>query len=192
MPMELYHHGVKGQKWGVRRFQNRDGTLTAKGKSHIRENDEPEVQKKKGLSDKQKKALKIGATVLGTALVAYGSYKVVTSPKTHALVNRVLNGSKEKRMADISKAIDNMGPEIVRKNTSHIDKVASEASKLARSVTAAGPALRFDTVNKPNTSATTSVVRSVTSQNGAKTFIDASKANDDLVKELLKKNTLKF
>ncbi len=26
---ELYHHGIKGQKWGVRRFQNPDGTLTA-------------------------------------------------------------------------------------------------------------------------------------------------------------------
>ncbi len=29
---ELYHHGVKGQKWGVRRFQNADGSLTAAGK----------------------------------------------------------------------------------------------------------------------------------------------------------------
>ena len=29
---ELYHHGVKGQRWGVRRYQNYDGTLTAKGK----------------------------------------------------------------------------------------------------------------------------------------------------------------
>ena len=28
----LTHHGVKGQKWGVRRYQNYDGTLTAKGK----------------------------------------------------------------------------------------------------------------------------------------------------------------
>lgn len=30
--LELYHHGILGQKWGVRRFQNRDGSYTAKGK----------------------------------------------------------------------------------------------------------------------------------------------------------------
>lgn len=28
---ELYHHGVKGQKWGIRRYQNEDGSLTAEG-----------------------------------------------------------------------------------------------------------------------------------------------------------------
>lgn len=28
----LYHHGIKGQKWGIRRFQNEDGTLTDEGK----------------------------------------------------------------------------------------------------------------------------------------------------------------
>lgn len=28
----LEHHGVKGQKWGVRRYQNEDGTLTDEGK----------------------------------------------------------------------------------------------------------------------------------------------------------------
>ena len=29
---ELYHHGVKGQRWGIRRYQNKDGTLTPAGR----------------------------------------------------------------------------------------------------------------------------------------------------------------
>ena len=35
MNNELYHHGIKGQKWGVRRYQNKDGSLTPKGKRRI-------------------------------------------------------------------------------------------------------------------------------------------------------------
>lgn len=31
-PNELYHYGIKGQKWGIRRYQNSDGSLTAAGK----------------------------------------------------------------------------------------------------------------------------------------------------------------
>ena len=31
---ELYHHGVKGQKWGILRYQNRDGSLIKSGKQH--------------------------------------------------------------------------------------------------------------------------------------------------------------
>ena len=35
---ELYHHGIKGQKWGVRRFQNPDGTRTPAGKERYKSN----------------------------------------------------------------------------------------------------------------------------------------------------------
>lgn len=31
---ELYHHGIKGQRWGVRRYQNADGSLTEEGYQH--------------------------------------------------------------------------------------------------------------------------------------------------------------
>ena len=37
MEYELFHWGIKGQKWGVRRFQNEDGTLTEAGKKRYSE-----------------------------------------------------------------------------------------------------------------------------------------------------------
>lgn len=43
---ELYHHGILGQKWGVRRFQNKDGTRTASGKKHRLNTDEAFTLKK--------------------------------------------------------------------------------------------------------------------------------------------------
>ena len=33
---ELYHFGIKGQKWGIRRYQNPDGTYTELGKKRLR------------------------------------------------------------------------------------------------------------------------------------------------------------
>lgn len=43
---ELYHYGIKGQKWGVRRFQNEDGTLTPAGKERY-DDDNGVITKKK-------------------------------------------------------------------------------------------------------------------------------------------------
>lgn len=41
----LKHHGIKGQKWGVRRFQNYDGSLTSLGKARYGYSDSREVRK---------------------------------------------------------------------------------------------------------------------------------------------------
>lgn len=36
----LAHYGIKGQKWGIRRYQNADGTLTEAGKAHMEKKDD--------------------------------------------------------------------------------------------------------------------------------------------------------
>lgn len=47
---ELYHHGVKGQRWGIRRFQNKDGSLTRLGQKRA------DSAQKKAAKAEQKKA----------------------------------------------------------------------------------------------------------------------------------------
>lgn len=87
---ELYHWGIKGMKWGVRRYQNKDGTLTAAGRSRYvgsnAEGTDEKSQKRVGLSDKQKRALKIGAALAVAALGTYGGYRLAKSGKLEPFV----------------------------------------------------------------------------------------------------------
>lgn len=116
---QLYHHGIKGQKWGKRRFQTKDGSWTpagrerystafggkiaaykekkansevGKAKTALKEAKAAEKQAKKDAANtpeakaarkaKAIKAAKVGAAVAGTALAAYGAYKVNEYVKT--------------------------------------------------------------------------------------------------------------
>lgn len=86
-PSELYHHGIKGQKWGIRRFQNYDGTLKNKKTK----------KKSKSLTEEERKRLKkkriiagsiaaVSAIGIATAAVYYGknSYERKNIDKTIA------------------------------------------------------------------------------------------------------------
>lgn len=52
----LEHHGILGQKWGIRRFQNKDGTLTAAGKNRAKTDKDSKKQEKE-----ERKAAKAAA-----------------------------------------------------------------------------------------------------------------------------------
>lgn len=52
----LAHHGIKGQKWGIRRYQNEDGTLTAEGYKRYKTSENfNRILEGKNLSDKEAK-----------------------------------------------------------------------------------------------------------------------------------------
>lgn len=55
---ELQHHGIKGQKWGVRRFQNEDGTLTPAGRSRYMDPDGRVTREGRKEGKRIKKAIK--------------------------------------------------------------------------------------------------------------------------------------
>ncbi len=76
---ELYHHGIKGQKWGIRRFQNKDGTRTAAGKKRYNYSESDGKEKQANNHDKLKKVAKGVAIAAGTAALAYGAYKLSKS-----------------------------------------------------------------------------------------------------------------
>ena len=96
---ELMHYGVKGMRWGVRRYQNKDGSLTSAGKKRAKKSDDSDNERAKKsddsdnekhkLTDKQKKAIVAGSVAVATSLAVIGGmyiYKKNNIP-IHVTVN---------------------------------------------------------------------------------------------------------
>ena len=101
---ELYHHGVVGMHWGVRRYQNADGSLKPAGRKRYTEGG------KKQLSDEERAARnakikstakKVAIGVGVTALVAAGTYAAVKyNKKTMAEAKSIMESSRKKKISD--------------------------------------------------------------------------------------------
>ena len=78
---ELYHFGVKGMKWGVRRYQNKDGTLTAKGKKRYSEEYKKEMIKYQ--KDSLANASRLNMAAYNKTADEYNNGKIEAFNKTH-------------------------------------------------------------------------------------------------------------
>lgn len=51
---ELYHWGIKGMKWGIRRYQNKDGSLTPAGRKHYAQEEAKLKAREKSIKGREK------------------------------------------------------------------------------------------------------------------------------------------
>lgn len=88
----LCHYGVKGQKWGQRRYQNEDGTLTEEGKARYGDGEEGVNRYEADAAERdayrksqrnQKIAIGVGSALIAGALAGLGVAYMKTKKKKH-------------------------------------------------------------------------------------------------------------
>lgn len=107
---QLYHFGIKGQKWGVRRFQNEDGTRTSAGKKRDSRHGKSEdymksrAAKKRGKEGLSNDELK----KLNERLRLEEDYKKLTAEKmekSESWVKQAIKTGGQQALTDFSKGV---------------------------------------------------------------------------------------
>lgn len=124
MDYELYHHGILGMHWGIRRYQNKDGSLTPAGRRHYGYDQVDKVRK--DLEDTRNPNGNYKQYVLTKSAEEYYDKKVESDPKLKALST---DGDSHKELADLQKEAIEYAKKNYDKNEE--DRYASELEKKA-------------------------------------------------------------
>ena len=102
---ELYHYGVLGMKWGVRRYQNKDGSLTPKGKKRYNSMSNDKLQKELYKQVKEARAQQYGSSNKWRVSNTIGKYSKLAAEKYSNDYNRYTNTeqykSAQKKIKDL-------------------------------------------------------------------------------------------
>lgn len=137
---ELYHHGIKGQRWGIRRYRNSDGSLTEAGKQ--RYGDEQTFNKQHRRDVAKKVAL--GLTVVAAAGLT--AYAIKNPARAGELAADFMNKAAPKIKDFGKKAAKGLSESLSQAGKAATDAVLAVAAATAVSKIAQ----KYDTSGDPN------------------------------------------
>lgn len=91
---ELYHHGVKGMKWGHRKAASDVSSVRSTRSTKSTTSEADQEAAKEARKAKAKKIAKIGAAAVGTTLATYGAYKMSKLLKDKAATKSYETGKR--------------------------------------------------------------------------------------------------